>query len=207
MECRICFSDDHPERFLRPCLCRGTSAYIHDYCLSTYFSYYPDRVCRVCREPMEHPWLDLERNLVCSFVILLWTAVLLLTTTVPLTSKLMCLAAIAGLLIYHVRKRQLTYDATIACIASSAVLCVTEPAYLAQTVFLVSGLLILATLCLYVPPEMMALLMVFSLAVLYSILVTIAVALRTDPAFTGVFLLAMSSFWLLFLRPVRRNQV
>jgi hypothetical protein len=53
--------DENPETFVSPCQCRGTSAYIHAECLDMYFTYYPDRVCRVCMTQMEgsaDPWLS-----------------------------------------------------------------------------------------------------------------------------------------------------
>lgn len=61
MSCRICMGDESPETFLSPCQCTGTSAYIHLDCLNTYFTYYPDRICRVCMTEMEgsaDPWLS-----------------------------------------------------------------------------------------------------------------------------------------------------
>lgn len=201
MECRICFDGDRPETMLMPCRCRGTSAYIHDRCLRIYLSYYPDRICRVCHERMEHPWMDLERNSVCALTLLVWAAVLLALSTVPVVVKIITYAGLSGLVLFHAQRKQLTYGATLACVAVSGLLFLSDPTFLPQTVGLSFTLLALLTLCLFVPVETIFLVLVISLALTYSILLTFAVAIRTDPAFTGLFLLTMTIFWLAFLRP------
>ena len=202
MECRICFGDEHPETMLMPCRCRGTSAYVHDRCLRTYFSYYPDRICRVCHAPMGHPWIDTERNFICATTLLVWSAVLLALSTVPFAIKVLTYIALSCLILFHVRRKQLTYEATLTCLGISGLLFLSDPLYLPQTVMLSAGFLVLLTLCLFVPAEAVLLVLVFALALTYSVTLTFAVAIRTDPAFTGLFLLVMMVFWLVFLRPV-----
>ena len=186
---------------LAPCRCRGTSAYVHDTCLRTYFSYYPDRLCRVCHERMEHPWMDTERNFLCATILLVWAAVLLTLSQVPLVLKILSFLGIVGLLLVHIRRRDLTYSTTGVLLAVSFLLVATEPQHLLATVFLAMGLLALATLCLFMPIETLFLVMVLALAMSYSVFVLCMVALRTDPAFTGLLLLVIAAFWLVFLRP------
>lgn len=207
MECRICLSGEYPETLLAPCRCRGTSAYIHESCLRTYIRYYPDRLCRVCYEPMEHPWIDFQRNLICATIVLGWMILLSAISSASIAVKLLCLAGVGLLLIYHVRNHHLTYDITVLSVAAASVLSFTDPMYLPQTIILLSALIVLSTLCLYVPVEVMLLGMVFALAVTYSVLLALAVATRTDPAFTGLFLLALLTFWLAFVRPNYRNAI
>lgn len=207
MECRICFGDEHPETMLIPCRCRGTSAYIHDHCLRTYVSYYPDRVCRVCHERMEHPWMDLERNVVCATTLLVWAAVLLALSAVPVGLKSLSYVALSGLVVFHVQRKQLTYEATLTCVGLSGLLFLSDPVFLPQTVALAAAFLVLITLCLFVPVEALLLVLVAGLALTYSVTLTFAVALRTDPAFTGLFLLLLVVFWLVFVRPGRRNDL
>lgn len=207
MECRICFGDEHPETMLMPCHCRGSSAYVHDHCLRTYFSYYPDRVCRVCHERMGHPWMDTERNYVCATTLLVWAAVLLALSTVPVAIKILTYVALSTLIMFHVRRKQLTYETTLACLGISGLLFVSDPVFLPQTVLLAGGFLVLLTLCMFVPVEVVLLVLVFALALTYSVTLTFAVAVRTDPAFTGLFLLMTVIFWLVFVRPVRANDV
>jgi hypothetical protein len=156
---------------------------------------------------MEHPWMDKERSLVCAFVLLMWSAVLLTLTTASLIPKLLAFGALAAGLLYHLQRTRMTYEMTFVCLTSSGILVLADPLFLPQTVFFVCGLLLLATVFLFLPIETMLLLLVFGLAILYSVLLTFAVAMRTDPAFTGVFLLALCTFWLVFLRPVRLNEV
>lgn len=192
---------------LVPCGCRGTSAYVHSHCLRTYFAYYPDRICRVCHERMGHPWVDAERNTLCAFVILVWAAILLALSTVPFLVKVITYVGITALVLFHARRKQLTYEVTAILLAMSVLLFVTEPQYLPQTVFLASGLLILLTLCLFMPVETVFLILVVCLAMTYSIFFLFMIAVRTDPAFTGLLLLAMAVFWLVFLRPRAANDL
>ena len=207
MECRICFGTDHPETMHTPCRCAGTSAYIHDSCLRTYFSYYPDRLCRVCHGSMEHPLVDLERNLICAASLFCWSAVLLSSSSVSLLTKTLCLAGLIGLVVYHVQRKQLTYTLTGGAIVVTAFLYLSDPLYLPQTLCLLGVLLVLTTLFLFVPIETMFLVLVIVLAFTYSLLLTLAVAFRTDPAFTSLFLLLLCTAWIVWLRPARPNEV
>lgn len=200
-------SDEHPETMLVPCRCRGTAAYVHDRCLRTYFAYYPDRICRVCHERMEHPWVDRERTFVCALLLLLWSAILVALSVAPVGVKLLTYCIVAALVVFHAQRRQLTYETTLLCLAASALLAVADPQYLVQMVFLTAGLLALATLCLFIPVEMVFLVIVMTLAITYSILLMIALASKTDPAFTALAVVAMGAFWLVFLRPGNRNDL
>ena len=82
-----------------------------------------------------------------------------------------------------------------------------DPLVLPQTIFLAAGLLMLLMLCIFVPVETVLLVLVVSLALTYSVLLTFSVAVRTDPAFAGLFLLLMIVFWMTFVRPQRANEV
>ena len=205
MECRICLSDEHPETMLVPCRCRGTSAYVHSQCLRTYFVYYPDRICRVCHERMEHPWVDRERTLTCAVLLLVWSALLVTLSAVPLAVKCLTYSILASLVLFHAHRKQLTYETTILCLASSTILACADPRYLTQMVLLTTALLVLATLCIFLPPELVFLMVVMFLALTYSLLLLLALASRTDPAFTALAVMAMGIFWLVFLRPGHRN--
>jgi hypothetical protein len=201
MECRICFGTDHPETMHTPCRCTGTSAYIHDSCLRTYISYYPDRLCRVCHGSMEHPWIDFERNLICAVILLGWAAILLSASSVSLLTKTVCLLGLIAVVVHHVRRKQLSYTVTIGTVAATAFLYLSDPLYLPQTLCLIGVILVLSTLFLFVPIETMFLVLVIGLAFTYTLLLTMAVALRTDPAFTSLFFLTMSAIWLVCIRP------
>jgi hypothetical protein len=207
MECRICLGDDAQSTMLVPCNCRGTSAYIHERCLRTYMSYYPDRLCRVCREPMRHPWIDIERNLISAGCILIWAAVLLTLSKAPVVVKLFAYCTLCAVLTFHVRRMQLTYEITFACVAASFLLVISDPIFLPQTLFLTIGLLILLTMCLFSPINIVFLVLVFVLGITYSALFLVMVATHTDPAFTGLVLLALATIWMAFARPGRLNEV
>ncbi|RWS02217.1 uncharacterized protein B4U79_01273 [Dinothrombium tinctorium] len=47
MTCRICF-DSSPSLLLQPCNCKGTSAYVHYQCLTTWLRVSGRRKCNVC---------------------------------------------------------------------------------------------------------------------------------------------------------------
>ena len=207
MECRICLGDDSQATMLVPCKCRGTSAYIHERCLRTYFRYYPDRICRVCHGPMEHPWIDLERNLVSAGLLLVWATILIAISKAPVAIKLLAYCTLCAVLTMQVRQRRLSYELTFACVASSFLLVVSDPIFLPQTVLLTIGLLVLLTFCLFSPVNMVLLVLVFFLGLTYSTLFLIMIATHTDPALTGLALLAMATLWIALARPGRPNQV
>jgi hypothetical protein len=156
---------------------------------------------------MEHPWIDFERNITCATVILVWAAILLSVSSVSLFTKTICLAGLLCVLVHHVRRKQLSYTVTIGALAATMFLYLSDPLYLPQTLCLIGALLVLATLFLFVPIETMFLVLVIGLAFAYTLLLTMAVALRTDPAFTSLTLLVLSTLWLLILRPARPNEL
>lgn len=151
--------------------------------------------------------MDTERNVRCAMLILVWAAILVSLSTVPLAVKIVSFGGIACLVAYQLRKRQLTYDTTFGILAASCLLFLTEPVYLPQTVVLASALLILLTMCLFVPIEIVFLVVVVALSLTYTILLVFTIALRTDPAYTGLFLVLMCIVWLAVARPRRANDV
>ncbi len=151
--------------------------------------------------------MDRERNLICAMSLLVWGAVLLALSSVPFAIKCIAYIAVTGLILFHTHRKQLTYEMTFAILAVSALLFLTDPQYLPQTIFLAFALLMLLTLCLFVPIETLFLVLVFGLAMTYSICLLLAVAVRTDPAFTGLLLLALAVFWMVFLRPRGANDL
>lgn len=207
MECRICLGDDRPNTMLAPCKCRGTSAYIHEHCLRTYMSYYPDRVCRVCREPMRHPWIDLERTFICTSSLLLWVGILVGHSESHLALRATAMLVLTGLILYHAKHQTLTYEATFICVLGSGFLFVADPLFLPQAVFLIVALMTLATICLFIPAQTLILVLVCLLVMVYSLLLLLAVALRTDAAFTSLTLLAIATAWFTVARPGRLNEV
>jgi hypothetical protein len=150
---------------------------------------------------MSHPLVDLERNLLCAAILLAWAGILLSISAVSPFTKLACLIGLLCVLVHHVRRKQLSYTITIGAIAATAFLYLSDPLYLPQTLCLIGVALVLATLFLFVPIETMFVVMVVGLALAYTLLLTMAVALRTDTAFTSLFFLGMCTLWLLCIRP------
>jgi hypothetical protein len=149
--------------------------------------------------------MDIERNSICAVTLAFWALILLSLSTMAGIVKCLCLVALVGLLAYHVKRTALTYESTFACLVASGLLYLSDPKVLPQTVFLVYGLLLLASLCLFMSVEALLLALVFGLALTYSAFLTVAVAAHADPAFTSLFLLVLTTFWLVFLRPNARN--
>lgn len=156
---------------------------------------------------MEHPWIDFERNVLCAATLLAWAMMLLVWSPMLLGVKLLCMTALVGLVVYHAQRKHLSYEVTFACLLASGILFLSDPMFLPQTVLLVYVLLIIASLCLFLSIETLFLFIVFALAITYSAFLTFAIAAKSDPAFTSLFLLALTSFWLVFLRPSGRNEV
>lgn len=112
MNCRICFEDGTPESILTPCRCSGTSAYIHSECLTTYFSYYPDRICRVCHTQMEGP-----PDVFLSAMMIGILGMSITYSAVPLMTKLGLSLALSGLTVFY-SKRRLFNDTVAAFLLS-----------------------------------------------------------------------------------------
>jgi hypothetical protein len=156
---------------------------------------------------MEHPWMDRERTFLCAVCLLVWAAILVALSTVSFATKLLAYILVTALVCFHVKHRQLSYEATFVVFALSGLLVATDPVYLPQTVFLAVALFALSILCLMMPIETLFLIIVLSLAITYSVFFLFMVALRTDPAFTGLLLLVLAVFWMVFLRPRGTNDL
>jgi hypothetical protein len=153
---------------------------------------------------MEHPWIDLERNLVSAGLLLVWATILIALSKAPVIVKILAYCTLCALLTVHVRQRRLSYEMTFACVAASLLLIVSDPLFLPQTVLLTVGLLVLLTLCLFSPVSMVLLVLVFVLGITYSALFLLMVATHTDPALTGLVLIAMATLWMALVRPTTR---
>lgn len=100
MTCRICLEDQTPETLVTPCRCSGTSAYIHIECLESYFTYYPDRICRVCRTEMEG-----LPSPVLSIVVFTLLGMTITYSAVPLMTKLGLSLALMTLTVFYSKKK------------------------------------------------------------------------------------------------------
>jgi hypothetical protein len=99
MICRICFGEETPETMVSPCRCSGTSAYIHTECLNSYFGYFPDRICRVCRTEMEGP-----PNLLMSAMMMTLLGMSISYSVIPWTIKLAFTMSLLTITVYYAKK-------------------------------------------------------------------------------------------------------
>lgn len=156
---------------------------------------------------MEHPWVDLERNLVSAGLLLVWATILIALSKASVIVKILAYFALCVVLTVYVRQRRLSYEMTFACVAASLLLIVSDPLFLPQTVILTTGLLVLLTLCLFSPVSLVLLVLVFALGITYTALFLLMVATHTDPALTGLVLLSVATLWMAFVRPHHANRV
>jgi hypothetical protein len=99
MSCRICLSDETPETFVSPCQCIGTAAFIHQECLNTYFTYYPDRICRVCMTQMECIY-----DPVLSYIVFGMLGVTITYSGIDVFLKLGILSVLLSVFVYYTKK-------------------------------------------------------------------------------------------------------
>lgn len=148
--------------------------------------------------------MDMERNLLSAVLLMIWSAVLLALSSAHFGVKIIAYMALSTLIVFHVSRRRLTYELVVACVAASLLLVLSDPLFLPQTVLLTVGLLVLLALCLFAPLDLVFLVIVFVLGITYTGLFLVMVATRTDPAFTGLVLVALAVLWMAFVRPTAR---
>jgi hypothetical protein len=81
-ECRICFDiETYANEFISPCMCKGTSKYVHKNCLNTWRTFNRDTVgwskCMECnchytfryKYPIESLTIFPPQNMLCSFIV------------------------------------------------------------------------------------------------------------------------------------------
>ncbi len=82
--CRICFSNEDPESLVSPCVCTGSSAFIHEDCLNRYMEYFPDGVCRVCLVKMR---VQVNPEIGPALGAVMLSAIILNNAAIPLVVK------------------------------------------------------------------------------------------------------------------------
>jgi hypothetical protein len=209
MQCRYCFGDDNDETMISPCRCRGTSQFSHRSCLDRYFTYYPDRICRVCDTTMEYV-SPLDRVLPGFFVAALMSFVMasgaspflkcvfglgvlllssLLTLNVILTPVILSTTALIGFVFYWIQQDLKTTMIMIG---------------------IVGGILLLNTLLRYIEATLLLLFFVCVFVMAYLTLLTMALVPYLDAFGVAVLMMQFYLFWYSFvtLRPaVNRNRI
>ena len=200
-QCRICLDTETPETMITPCMCRGTSAYIHEACFEQYLEYYPDRICRVCHYRVPGPEMTLFPTDTAVFLYMaVWMTTLLLLSPVAEHYKVMYFFMLIGVLIYC----KLTdafrgaFGIGITCI--SFLFTFLEPILAVQAIVFIGLLAIIGVLFLYISPEIMLLFVAIVLAGAYSIVIVSFFALKQDSYLTAFIVPIMLILWTCVIR-------
>lgn len=205
-QCRICLDTENPETMISPCMCRGTSAYIHEACFQQYLDHYPDRVCRVChyRVPGEQA---LTLDAIVFLMMAVWMAALLMMSSVEEHFKVMYLFMMAGLMFF------VNIADVFRGVFGLSLLCVSflftflNPVTAVQCILFFGLIAIIGVMFLYIPPEVMLMFVAILLMGTYSILIVSFFALKQDMFLTAFIVPFMGLVWACVIHarpPLRR---
>ena len=192
MQCRICFEEDGI--LLSPCSCRGTSAYIHQRCLDTYIEHYPDRICRVCNQPMK---MSIQKFQILKFCLLFLILIfLVMTSTAPVYMKVLFTIALVSLFVYY------SYNELIDDKHGVVILCICT-LFLSggekySIMAIIIGLFSLAFLCslqVFVPLQYLIIVGVNFVVLVYSLMITITLFPFLDHIAFTVYLCVLYLLW------------
>jgi hypothetical protein len=93
--CRICFSNENPESLVSPCVCTGSSAFIHEECLDRYLEHFPDGICRVCLVKMR---VQVNPEIGTALAAFMLSAIIINNAAIPLVVKFSFLVSSAVLI-------------------------------------------------------------------------------------------------------------
>jgi len=206
IQCRICLDSNNPETMRTPCLCRGTSAHIHESCLQRYFEYFPDRRCRVCQVVMAEPPSSMMIDIVLLGMLMVWLVGLLLLTPITDPLKVMYFVMLCSVLGFSYLQESIRGWMCLGLLFLSAVLTFLTPTIAVQFIAVIGVIWTIGLLLIYVPPDIMLLIMCILLSVAYSVLTLMFFALKQDPLMTAFFMPVMVVMWICVLHarpPVR----
>lgn len=195
-QCRICFSSDDPNTLISPCDCRGTSAYIHIACLEEYFRHYPDRICRVCHEPMIYT-TSFDKTM--GILLFIWLSIMLIISNSLLLQKLFFFMMFIGILSFSTIRKFITAPVSILIISSSMILVTSSTKYIFSSLFLIGGILSLSTMIMFIPFQYIAIMITNLIIASYCILIIIFFAERNDIFITSCFLALIVFIWALIV--------
>ncbi len=198
-QCRICLDTENPETMITPCMCCGTSAYIHEACFQQYLEYYPDRVCRVChyRVPGEQ---SLTVDSVVFLMMAIWMAALLMMSSVAEHFKVMYLFMMAGLMFFVNLADAFRGIFGISLLCISFLFTFLNPVTAVQCVLFFGLIAIIGVMFLYIPPEVMLMFVAILLMGAYSILIVSFFALKQDMFLTAFIVPFMGLVWACVIR-------
>lgn len=193
-QCRICLDTENSQTMIAPCMCSGTSAYIHEECFQRYLEYYPDRVCRVCRYQVPGPAVFSADTFVFLFMAT-WMVILLLMSPVAEHYKLLYFCMLICILIFANMTNAFRGVFGIAVTVISFLFTFLDPILAVQFVVLLGLLGIIGVMFLYIPPEVMLMFVTILLVGSYSILLVSFFALKQDTFLTAFMVPFMLILW------------
>jgi len=196
-QCRLCFETDERTRFLSPCRCRGTQAYIHAHCLALYIRHYPDGICRVCRTP----FVDVQNDdkLYCAATIA-WMIALIHASTLSYDPRGMYLTLVAGTISYCLSSRGLPLRFVVLGMLLSASFLLTSVQTLVWLLGGITGLLTAMVLWMYIPSVYLLLGFAILASALYSVFLLVFALLRTESTFAALLVCILGTVWYLMIR-------
>lgn len=193
-QCRICLDTENSESMIAPCMCSGTSAYIHEECFQRYLDYYPDRVCRVCKYRVPGT-ITFSADTIVFLFMATWMVILLLMSPVAEHYKLLYFCMLISILIFANMTNSFRGVFGIAVTVVSFLFTFLEPILAVQFVVLLGLLGIIGVMFLYIPPEVMLMFVTILLVGSYSILLVSFFALKQDTYLTAFMVPFMLILW------------
>jgi hypothetical protein len=196
-QCRICLDTEHPHSMISPCMCSGTSAYIHEACLLRYFDYFPDRICRVCHAVMAGRETFYVADRIVFRSMSLWMMFLLCLSSVENRFKILYL-----LLLVAVSFLTNSIRGIIGLVLTglSIVFALVTPEISVQLIVLLGVLGTFGVMCLYIPMDVMLVFVSILLCGTYTIFITMFFAMNQDSYLNAFFVPFILLLWVCVIR-------
>lgn len=194
-QCRICLDTENPESMITPCMCRGTSAYIHEECFRRYIEYYPDRICRVCHYRVPGEMVVFHADTVVFLCMAIWMVMLLFLSPVAEHYKVLYFLMLIGVLGFANLTHAFRGAFGICVTVLSFLFTFLDPLIAVQAVAFFGLLGIIGVMFLYIPPEVMLMFVTILLVGSYSIIIVSFFALKQDVYLTAFMVPFMLILW------------
>lgn len=199
-QCRICLDTEDPETMIAPCMCRGTSAYIHEACFQRYLDHYPDRVCRVCHYRVPGPPLAFSVDVIVFFCMMAWMITLLFMSPVAEHFKVLYFFMLIGIAIFSVVTDAFRGVFGICVTVISFLFTFLDPMLAVQCILFFGLIGIIGALFLYISPEVMLMFVTILLVGAYSIIILSFFALKQDAYLTAFMVPFILILWACVIR-------
>jgi hypothetical protein len=199
MICRICFDDGNFATLVSPCKCIGTSQYIHRQCLDQYFTYYPDRICRVCRTELVGPMTLQDKALLA--IGLMGLGVTLVGSTMAMRDKYMLGLTLLAITWYVVRNNYFNHTVAVGTLIMYITFIRGGHIHAVLAILVVvSCIAMVTTLILYVPVLYVIGTILLSTAFAYILIASIAFAMNSDSYALAVYMCILYLGWYAWIR-------